>query len=179
MLNFYPSIFYKINDFDLLKVKDITISIRINDFINSYKNIAFRPYVVKDGERPDTVSYRLYGAPKFDYVLLLLNDIRDVYNEWPMSYSILNEHIEMKYGSMSAAMSTDNGLYFNGKGHQISRVTWINSADPKKYFKTFYEYENELNVKKSFIRYIEYDKVLRFEVELREILARYNEVQEL
>lgn len=177
MLNFYPTIFYKVNDFDSILVKDITVSIKLSEFINESKKEAFRPYIVKNGERPDQVSYRLYNVSKFDYIILLINNIHDIYNEWPMSYTIFNEYIESKYGSISASQTTDNGYYYNSNGIQISKNTWLELSDPNKFFKTFYEYENEINTKKSFINIIEYNKLIKFEVELRKIMSQYKQIE--
>lgn len=179
MLNFYPSILYKINEFDFLKVKDINLSIRITNFINSYKNLSFLPYIVKNGERPESVSYKLYGSSKFDYIILLLNDVKNIYDDWPMGDQVFAEYIETKYGSINASKSSNHLLYFTGENLQTTYSVWISLVDSKKYTKTAYEFESDKNIAKSFINYIPYDKVIKFEVELQEIIAKFREVKEI
>ena len=46
-----------------------------------YGNITvFDRYIVEDDERPDTVAFKLYGDSNFDWVILLSNNILDVYS---------------------------------------------------------------------------------------------------
>ena len=47
----------------------------------------FIEYIVEDGERPDDVAFKIYGDPKWFWLVLLSNNIVDVETEWPNSQS--------------------------------------------------------------------------------------------
>lgn len=57
----------------------------------------FNKYVILDGERPDQVSQKLYGTPKYDWLILLTNNMISRYDNWPLSEYDLRKHVEDKY----------------------------------------------------------------------------------
>lgn len=59
----------------------------------------FTKYSVVGDERPDQVSEKFYGSPLYDWVILLTNNIIDVYNEWPLSQQAFYDYLIQKYGS--------------------------------------------------------------------------------
>lgn len=60
-------------------------------------------YTIKDKETPEIISYKYYGASKYHWVILLMNQIRDPQWDWPLDERSLNKFIAAKYGSLSAA----------------------------------------------------------------------------
>lgn len=60
----------------------------------------YTTYVVKDGERPDQISYEQYGDEQYYWIILQINEIIDFYNEWPLSNKELEEYCKKKYGSL-------------------------------------------------------------------------------
>ena len=63
----------------------------------------FHPYVVADGDRPDTIAALYYGNDLYDWVVLLSNQIVDMRNEWPLEQNQFEAAIVAKYGNYSAA----------------------------------------------------------------------------
>jgi len=62
-----------------------------------------------DGERPDHLSQRLYGTPNYHWTFLLLNpQIKNIWDDWPMSASQLVEYCTNKYQYLAA--DTDDSL---------------------------------------------------------------------
>jgi hypothetical protein len=169
MYQFYPKTLYKINDFDSIRVVDSTLSTRISNFINSFRGLGLRPYIVKDGERPDIVSNKLYGTPKYDYALLLVNNISSIYDEWPRDSVALNRYVVEKYGNLSFAINTI-GFWYTGNNLQVSEQYWLSLNDPQKYRETFYQYEVRQNDTKSRINVIDLIYIIQFESGLQEIL---------
>lgn len=184
MFVYYPKILYKINDFDSIKLTDLNTSVRIKDYINSFRGIAARPYIVKNGERPDIVSFKLYNNVKYDYILLLINGIDSVYDQWQMDDETFENYIIKKYGSISEAQNTI-AFHYTGKGDVVTNTLsrdpessepayryWDRLNDPNKYRESWYEYEDRLNIEKGRIRVIDFQYVVQFEAGVQEILSQ-------
>lgn len=59
----------------------------------------FEEYTVKDGETPETVSFKFYNDPQYHWVILLINDIVDPRFEWPLTEKQLYNYANNKYGA--------------------------------------------------------------------------------
>ena len=100
MLKRLPDIFYNFSsrplDSDYLLVKNIW---RRAQILVEYKTqvTLFTEENVKDGERPEDVATRLYKNPFYNWVILVINDITDVYSQWPKSQTQLQDFTNQKY----------------------------------------------------------------------------------
>jgi hypothetical protein len=170
MFNLYPRIEYKINDFDSLKVVDITVSGKVKKFLNSYRSLELRPYIVKNGELPEIVANKIYGSPKYAYVLIAVNDIQSLYDDWPKNSDVFKNYIIEKYGSLSYALTTTHAWY-TGNGSIVSEEFWLQLNDDKKYTKTIFVHESDLNDEKANINLLDFKYVIEFESRLQELLV--------
>ena len=132
----FPNIDYgvKINKaglVDTIKIKDYFHLLTVRDDITPTTTI-YEPYFVKNGERPDQVSYDYYGDEQYYWVILQINEIIDVHNEWPLSQYELDEYIVKKYGSVAASEETrhyetievkdkDGNVILPGRGSGVDR----------------------------------------------------------
>jgi hypothetical protein len=62
----------------------------------------FDDYFIKDGERPDTISMDYYSDPGNDWIIMMINNIRNLYDDWPMEHSSFNEYLNSKYDDVTA-----------------------------------------------------------------------------
>ena len=60
-------------------------------------------YVIKEGDRPDTIANAYYGSPEYAWLVYLANNIIDPYYDWPLTFNQLLEYIVTKYGSVEKA----------------------------------------------------------------------------
>lgn len=60
----------------------------------------FTKYKIIGDNRPDNVAYELYEDPTLDWVILLCNNIQNVYTEWPLTHDGFYKFIDQKYGSL-------------------------------------------------------------------------------
>jgi len=148
--NLYPRIDYKINNYDTIRGVDITSSIKIKEFLKKYRGILSRPYVVKDGERPDQVSFRFYGTPDYDWLILMINDMYNIYDDWPRSTLTIENYIIEKYGSIADARSAYK--YYNSYGDEIDETSYNALSESNRIVETLYEYEIRKNLNKSKIK---------------------------
>ena len=94
----FPKIEY---DFNRTGVKqnmvDLFRSVRpLPSFLDNYS--AYKFYEIKNGERPDIVSQRLYGTSQYYWTFFAVNEfLHDGYRAWPMSQEDLFTYIEKEY----------------------------------------------------------------------------------
>ena len=60
---------------------------------------AFNYYYIEQGMRPDMVAKKLYDDSELDWVILSVNNITNVRNQWPLEHNDLHEYMLEKYGS--------------------------------------------------------------------------------
>ena len=129
----------------------------------------YYPYIVKDGERPDIISYNQYDTVAFSYLILLINGIQDPIFDWPLSTQQFEQYILNKYGSVNSAMMTTKYYYQiiraevarTGTSERVPEVKFIvdettyNALDiTLRKTQTIYDWEDELNNDKKEIRLI-------------------------
>lgn len=65
-----------------------------------FGNLAFfNKYQIIGDERPDNIAYKFYGDETLDWVVLLSNNILNVYDEWPLTQESFDSYLLEKYGS--------------------------------------------------------------------------------
>ena len=83
-------------DGEWITIKNIFSRIKLVDEIKG-KITIFDDYIIEDGDRPDTISFDLYGDPGYDWTILLINNMVNFYEDWPKSKSALDEFVNYKY----------------------------------------------------------------------------------
>ena len=124
----YPQIGYDISGLKPTKTKSaINIMIRsklkrmILDDVVSYF-----PYTIREGERPDILSFYEYGDVKYTWLIFLINDIHDPIFQWPLNTREFGAYIKNKYGSLLYAKSTVHHYVQTVR----ERVEATNTSDP-------------------------------------------------
>jgi len=98
----FPKVEY---DFNRTGIKqnmvDLFRSVRpLPTFIDNFSGYKF--YEIKNGERPDIVSGRLYDSPHFYWTFFLINDhLHDGYRAWPMSQEALQNYMATSYNGFA------------------------------------------------------------------------------
>ncbi len=70
-------------------------------------------YTIRNGERPDTVSYKLYGRIDYHWTFGLLNPtLLEIRNDWPMNTIELQDYVYEKYPK-DVIMISDRNLSNN------------------------------------------------------------------
>ena len=93
----YPSLLKtRKSNLDFVQTKNLFRRAKVREdlFANFMQ---FDKYKIIGDERPDNVSEKVYGTNNFDWVVLMANNIVDVYNEWPLTQQQLNQYLNDKY----------------------------------------------------------------------------------
>lgn len=96
----FPSILYpfKMNGkTHLVRVKDIALNVRVKkEIINNIT--VYDTYDIQDGDTPEILAEKIYGDAQLHWVIMLVNDRYDFYNDFPLSSDALASYVENKYG---------------------------------------------------------------------------------
>lgn len=97
----FPEIFYNFpigGKEKIVVLRDITINFRI--LRKALENVTlYDEYDVVDGETPEIVSEKLYGTPKYHWVIMIANQRFDYVNDWVLPYDRLEQYCKDKYGT--------------------------------------------------------------------------------
>ena len=88
--------------------------------------VSYFPYTIREGERPDTLSFYEYGDVKYTWLIFLINDIHDPIYQWPLNTREFGAYIKNKYGSLAYAKSTVHHYVQTVR----ERVEATNTSDP-------------------------------------------------
>ena len=95
---------YNVTDDGLLvKLTDLTKTVDIST-LNENKVSYYTYYNINDGDRPDTVSYLLYGTVQYYWTFFILNDNlkSGLHYSWPLNNVSLDKMINAEYDDYSA-----------------------------------------------------------------------------
>lgn len=155
----------KISEFE--KIKNIFKRGIIREDI--FENLSFfEKYDIIGDERPDSVANKIYNNPDLDWIILLANNITNVYEDWPMPERAFDRYLMDKYGSFENIYSikhfeteevkNSSGVVIVKEGLIVPESFFISYYDKnldEQIFKgnitkpvTNYEYEVRLNEKK-------------------------------
>tara|TARA_Y100000590_G_scaffold161540_1_gene185209 strand:+ start:973 stop:1488 length:516 start_codon:yes stop_codon:yes gene_type:complete len=71
---------------------------RVRMRANMKKNVVMLDqYEIQENESPEIVADRHHGSPYYHWVVMILNDISDVYHDWPKSTRQLQKYVQTKY----------------------------------------------------------------------------------
>lgn len=77
--------------------KNIFRRVRSRDSFNAIY-ASSTSYTIQDGETPDSIASKQYGDSEWFWTILILNNITDVHEMWPMAADELDKYIVKKYG---------------------------------------------------------------------------------
>lgn len=128
---------------------------RRTTIVEEYKDneALFIDYRIQDNETPEMIADRLYDNPNYSFVILMVNEIHNVYDNWPVNYNELVENTRDKYGNENAVHhyeSTD-GVVVDADHPAYDRVTVTNL-----------DYEERLNDEKRKIKLLHPNLVQSF-----------------
>lgn len=93
-----PKILYKdiSNTNQLRLVTDILRRVKIRS--QAFDQLSmFDLYDVPSGETPEITAFKHFGSTQYHWVILLTNNITNVYNQWPLSEPAFSEYLLDKY----------------------------------------------------------------------------------
>ena len=75
--------------------------------------LGFIQYEITEGQRPDQIAYEYYNDPGLDWIVLLVNNIINVNEDWPLTRDDLREYVSNKYGSIEGIKHYETNEYID------------------------------------------------------------------
>lgn len=123
-------------------VKDISQNVRVRKEILSNITL-YDEYDIRDGETPEIIAEKVYGTPKYHWVVMLCNDRYNYVDDFPLPVPELERHISNKYG---ASHIYDTHHYVDANGFIVDSTQGTSVSN--------YDYEFALNESKRRIKLI-------------------------
>ena len=115
----------------------------------------FDLYEVSGEETPESVSEQFYGDQKYYWIILLFNNVKDRFYDWPLTSEQFETYINDKYADINAIhhyeVTQDSGAQ---SSYDNSHTIQVNSTTAGATAVTNYEYELREQQKKGRIRLI-------------------------
>jgi hypothetical protein len=93
--------------------RNIMVRAKFLDYIKQTQQ-AYLNYTIRDGERPETLAHRIYGASEFHWIILLFNEIIDPIFSWPIASNDLDALVEKKYNGKTLFIDMKRVNYQSG-----------------------------------------------------------------
>jgi len=178
---------------DYTKVKNLFMRGKLREDIFQ-DTTTFEKYSIEGDDRPDNVAEKFYGSASYDWVVLLSNNIINIYEEWPLPQAGWDAYLLEKYDNdydtlYNGVHHYESNEVVNSKGVVIfpggvrvgaaQSVSYFDQAanqqttvNPVSKAITNYEYENRINDDKRNIFLLKpmYIPVIRDDME---IMMRY------
>ena len=94
--NFEKGLYDLKNDGNEKLVTDLMTRVKVRDKVIDEISL-YDKYDVPSGERPEDTAFKHFGSSQYHWVVLLTNNITDVYYDWPMSEQSFETFIRDKY----------------------------------------------------------------------------------
>ena len=162
-----PNFSYKINN-NINVTKDIFQRVGLDRQLTSA--LALESYYIKEGETPDILANNIYGSSRYHWVILTVNDIVSLHDEWPKLDAEMYNYTSDKYGA---------GNHINDHHYRLaSDNTIIVDYDPVGISDGTVEvvsnfmHESEINEKKRQIFLLKKELLARFLINYKELMSK-------
>ena len=105
--------------------KNISRRIIVREDLEKYTTF-FESYSLSEGETPSMIAEVALGDPFLDWVVLMVNNITDFYEQWPRSEADLQDMVVKKYGDPEVVHHYEtkevlyNGIVLVKEGIQVN-----------------------------------------------------------
>lgn len=92
----FPLTLYTDQKNDITVLTDLTKTFNVAGSLSSNELIT---YSIKDGDTPESLSYKISNTTSNSWIILLMNRIQDISYDWPMDTNTFDHYINKKYGN--------------------------------------------------------------------------------
>lgn len=151
--SYFPQIYYDaVGDGNFKIVTNILRRVKVKQGLKEV-GAFFDEYDVDSEMTPEIVSEQVYGNQKYYWIILLFNEVKDRYYDWPLTASQFETYVNDKYDDINGIhhyeITQESGPTTSiDDSHKIQVNSTVSGATAV----TNYEYEERLQNKKRRIR---------------------------
>jgi hypothetical protein len=135
----FPQVLYGFTGNNLDAATNITVRFAMEKKLKE-NTISYFNYTIRDGDTPEIISAKLYDNPEYHWIIMMLNDIVDIENDWPLQYNAFNRFIEKKYSGPE---------YADKANTEVSGIIW-SQQNTKSFYKVLTTTHNGNDTVKDF-----------------------------
>ena len=171
-------------------VKNLFRRTKLREDLDQYITL-LETRIIPDGMRPEEVSLQALGSPYLDWILLMVNEVTDVYEQWPRSEERLLNYVQEKYdlpdgihhyetveAKYNNVVILKQGVTVNGDWRTVLPDGTTLGEEQSIYPVSNYEHERYINDKKAILK-IPTQPVVEFILSEFEELISYKPHKEL
>ena len=120
----------------LTTVIDLFRNVTAKGQIKLDPNLAYTYYRIRNGDRPDVVSQKIYTDSDYYWTFFIINDfLKDGLSVWPKNYDEMEEYLTQEYDRYSVIQMSDTITGFDETGTFATSVNGIDFS-AKQYYVT-------------------------------------------
>jgi hypothetical protein len=133
----------------------------------------FTKYKIVGDDRPDQVAYKLYGDARYDWIVLLANNVMNVATEWPKDQVSFYNYMVRKYGDETKFYDIHHYETIDITDTLGRIVTRGGLEVPKDYTISYYDsgLESQVTTTESTTSFTNYDYEIKKEDDKRNIFV--------
>ncbi len=153
----FPKIIYPFSKEKGISIVDISVNVRAKEKILNVITL-YDEYDIKDGETPEIISEKIYGTPYYHWAIMLINERYDYVNDFPLSWTELNDYVTNKYGE-----GNEHDIHH----YELDGGYVVNETETGRTPITNFEFEDRENEKKRRIKLVSKSMMNNLSNELR------------
>ena len=166
----FPIIAYdSVGNGDFKLVTNLLKRVAVRSKVRS-NTLLYDTYDVKEGETPEILADKLYGDAELHWVILFVNNVIDVYHQWPQNQNQFLAYINNKYSDVDATHHYEISQVSGDTTIKIDIGT-DNTDYPTASIVTNYEYEEDLQDKKRQVKLLDPAYIEPFVAEFEALMA--------
>ena len=173
---YFPKLLYDIDKSGNPKlITDIIRRVKARDGVKS-NSFIFDKYDVVNGDTPESVSYNTYGTTEYYWTILLVNDMKDRYYDWPLSDQAFEAYVKDKYANPNAIHHYEkvqsSGSQTGNGPEDYTHYIEVNSTEVGAQSVSNYEYERRIQDQKRQINLLKEGYISNFVTEFQRLVRR-------
>jgi len=129
--------------------------------------VLFDTYDVPSGETPEITAFKHFGSTEYHWIILMTNDITNIYTQWPLSENAFSDYLIDKYGDDVDAV---HHYEINQTSGDTTKVLQVASSQSGATTVTNREYEERLQDERRKIRLLDRSYLKTFVEEFEKLI---------
>lgn len=132
----FPTTLFDISRTEQVVIQDFIRAVKIDPQLKE-NSLFFDYYEAKDNEMPEIISHKFYKSTQYHWVIMLINEKFDPYNDFPKSDDILIKYAKDKFGNINAIHHYEDSRgnivdQFATDKTPITNIDYIRNENEKK-----------------------------------------------